>query len=98
MNKMLRHIQRSIQHQINESGAEVIVEDLPMCVGDSSQIHQVFTNLLDNALKYLDPERKGQVKISGSSKDGESIYAVEDNGIGINPDYQSKVFEIFSQA
>lgn len=47
MNKMLRSIQHSMQHQINKSGVEITVEDLPMCVGDSSQINQVFTNLLD---------------------------------------------------
>lgn len=95
MNKMFVHIQRTMQHQINESGVELVIEELPDCQGDTSQIHQVFTNLLDNALKYLDPEKRGRIRISGRREDGTSIYSVEDNGIGIDPGHKEKVFEIF---
>jgi len=96
MNKMFAHIQRTMQHQINESGVELVIEEeLPNCMGDTSQIHQVFTNLIDNALKYLDPERKGQVRISGCPEKDKSIYSVQDNGVGIDPGHKEKVFEIF---
>ena len=95
MNSMMKHIIASMQYQINDSGAELTVDDLPDCIGDADHVNQVFSNLLTNAVKYLDPERKGEIHISGRVEDGESIYCVQDNGMGIAPQHQHKVFEIF---
>jgi len=86
---------KSLQSQIDESQAEVRIEDLPDCMGDAGQIGQVFMNLLDNAIKYLSPRRKGSIRIRGRTEGEKSIYSVEDNGIGIAAEHQSKVFEIF---
>jgi PAS domain S-box-containing protein len=95
MNQLIADICKSIQYQITESRAEVTIEDLPDCMGDPGQIGQVFTNLLDNAIKYLSPKRKGKIRIRGKTEGKVSIYSVEDNGIGIAAEHQSKVFEIF---
>ncbi|MBW8034596.1 MAG: PAS domain S-box protein [Planctomycetes bacterium] len=95
MNKMFAHIQRTMQYQINESCAEVVIEEVPDCQGDAGQIHQVFTNIIDNALKYLDAEKKGLIRISGRCEDGRSIYSIQDNGVGIDPGHKERVFEIF---
>ena len=84
-----------MQHQINHSKAIVTVGDLPACLGDAGQIGQVLTNLLDNAVKYIDPARKGKIEISGKVEEGNSIYSVKDNGIGIASEHQDKIFEIF---
>ena len=65
------------------------------CFGDESQINQVFSNLLDNALKYLDESRPGVINIYAKIEDNRSIYCVEDNGTGIAPEYQNRVFEAF---
>jgi light-regulated signal transduction histidine kinase (bacteriophytochrome) len=46
-------------------------------------------------VKYLDPEKDGQIKISGEVKNGTTVYCVQDNGIGIDAGHQEKVFEIF---
>jgi signal transduction histidine kinase len=59
------------------------------------QINQVFSNLLDNAVKYLDPARPGVITVHGSVEDGRATFVVEDNGIGIDPAHQAKIFEIF---
>ena len=95
MNKMMQSITDTFAFQINEADVEVTVADLPACLGDAEQINQVFSNIIDNALKYLDPERKGFIKISGKTHEKESICCIEDNGIGIHSDHQSKAFQLF---
>ncbi len=95
MNDLLGEIVKTMQYQIKESGATVTVDDLPDCLGDKAQINQVFTNLLDNALKYRDLSHKTIINISGCADKGVSVYCVEDNGLGILKEYQDKIFEIF---
>lgn len=95
MNTLLSDIQKAFEYRIKESGVSVVIGDLPPCIGDAVQINQVFSNLLDNALKYLDQERPGTIKITGEIEGNMSAYCVEDNGIGIAGEHQSKIFEIF---
>ncbi len=95
MDGMLREIVRTLDFQIKQKGASVAIEPLPAAAGDSTQINQVFSNLIDNALKYLSPERKGEIRVKGEVDGGRAVFVVEDNGIGIAPEHQSKVFEIF---
>ena len=73
------------------------VSNLPPCVGDHVQINQLFSNLLDNALKYRDPERPGVIEITGQQVNDQVVYCVRDNGIGIPEEHHSKIFEIFQR-
>jgi light-regulated signal transduction histidine kinase (bacteriophytochrome) len=95
MNAMFASIAQAMDFQIKQSGASLLIEKLPDCLGDQTQINQVFSNLLDNAVKYLAPGRRGQITVTGRVENGRSIYAVRDNGIGIASGHQGKVFEIF---
>jgi PAS domain S-box-containing protein len=95
MNGLLAEIIAAMKFQLDEAHAEVRVDPLPACLGDNVQTSQVFGNLLDNALKYRDPVRPLRVAITGEVRHGQAIYRVADNGIGIAPEYQAKVFEIF---
>jgi two-component system, chemotaxis family, sensor kinase Cph1 len=95
MNGMLGEILAAMKFQLDDAKAEVHVDPLPTCLGDNVQTSQVFGNLLDNALKYRSAERPLRVTIRGAVKDGQAIYSVADNGIGIADEYQAKVFEIF---
>jgi signal transduction histidine kinase len=97
MNSTVAEIIKSMQHQINQSKAQVTVGNLPACKADAEQITRVFTNLIDNAIKYLSPERPGQIRISGSVQGERVVYKVEDNGLGIAETYRKKVFEIFQR-
>jgi len=95
MNGLLSEIIAAMKFQLDEAKAEVQVEPLPVCLADTVQTNQVFANLLDNALKYRDRSRTLRVTVSGRVQDGHAIYTVADNGIGIAPEHQAKVFEIF---
>jgi signal transduction histidine kinase len=97
MNSLLSDVVKMLDFQIKDSGAVVEVSDLPLCYGDEVQLNQVFSNLIGNALKCLDPGRPGVIKVSGRNDDGQIIYCVEDNGIGISAENQEKVFAIFNK-
>jgi PAS domain S-box-containing protein len=96
VNGMMAEIVAAMKFQLDEAGAEVQVDPaLPVCEGDAIQTSQVFANLVDNALKYRDPARPLRVTVHGHIEKDQAIYAVADNGIGIAPEHQAKVFEIF---
>jgi signal transduction histidine kinase len=99
MTVMAGRIADSIRHQTEEKGAEVIVETLPSFENDRLSIEQVFGNLIDNAVKYLDPARPGRIVVSGQERPGGWVeYAVADNGRGIAPRDHERVFELFRRA
>lgn len=95
MNEMMAGIVRAMEFQIKQRAAAIQIGSLPDCLGDATQINQVFSNLLDNALKYLDAKRPGIISVSGRVEDGRAIFEVRDNGIGIAREHQGKIFEIF---
>jgi len=97
MNAILGEIVDSFEFRIKETGAVFDIGTLPFCRGDEVQIYQVFSNLVDNALKYLDPDRDGVIRIGGKREKAFSIYYVEDNGIGIQQGNLERIFEIFHQ-
>jgi signal transduction histidine kinase/ABC-type amino acid transport substrate-binding protein len=94
-NKILEEVIISLKYKINEYNITIKAETLPDCISDSNMINAVLSNLIGNAIKYRDQAKECQIRISGNVEDGMSIYCVEDNGIGIKPDYQQKVFEVF---
>ncbi|HZL42539.1 MAG TPA: PAS domain S-box protein [Verrucomicrobiae bacterium] len=95
MNAMLASIAQAMDFQIKQADAKLQIGPLPDCLGDDTQINQVFSNLLDNAVKYLDPNRPGVITVSGQVQEGCAVYSVRDNGIGIPRPHQGKIFEIF---
>ncbi len=95
VNKMLAGIAQAMEFQLKEAGVRLELKRVPPALGDTTQTAQVFSNLLDNAIKYLDPARPGVITVSGWAENGRAIYKVVDNGIGIAKEHQEKVFEIF---
>jgi light-regulated signal transduction histidine kinase (bacteriophytochrome) len=95
VNKTLDEVLAAMEFQIKENDINVTVESLAGCVGDPNMLNNVFSNLIGNAIKYRDPGKESQIRISGEVIDGMTIYCVEDNGIGIAQNHQNKVFEIF---
>ncbi|RDI72024.1 PAS domain S-box protein [Halopelagius longus] len=94
LNDVLGHVRADLQMRIAESDADVAVERLPTVEGDASQLRQLFQNLLGNAIQYSGDEPP-QVEVT-AERDGESwVVSVRDEGIGIDPDSQDRIFEVF---
>lgn len=84
--------------ELQEPRADVQIEGqlLPM-LGHDASLTQCLTNLLDNAVKFVAPGMKPQVRISSERNNGHVRLAVRDNGIGIEPDAQQRLFAIFQR-
>jgi signal transduction histidine kinase len=95
MNALMAEVLAAMKFQIDAAKADLRVNALPDCRGDKVQTSQVFTNLIDNALKYRHPNRLPQITVEGRIENGQAVYSVADNGIGIAPEHQAKAFEIF---
>ncbi|MDD1676623.1 MAG: PAS domain S-box protein, partial [Methanomicrobiales archaeon] len=96
MNDVVVDACTNLQTLIQESGASITYDHLPITNADPLQIRQVFQNLIDNALKYRGtgvPE----VHISSVQKEDEWIFCVKDNGIGIAPEYHERIFQLFKR-
>ena len=70
---------------------------MPEVIADRSGVEAVLQNLLSNAIKYRHPDREPVVRISAEAANGMCMVRVEDNGIGIAPEYREKVFEMFGR-
>jgi signal transduction histidine kinase len=81
---------------IQESGAKVTHEPLPAVACDDIQLSQVFQNLIGNAIKYRGKDAP-EIHISAETSEDEWVISVRDNGIGIDPRYQERIFGIFKR-
>jgi len=95
VNDIAGQVVDTMKFSARKAGAAIEMETLPDCHGDEVQINQTFSNLLGNAVKYLDPDRPGRIRIWGKIEGNMSQYCVEDNGVGIPDHHKPKVFEIF---
>jgi signal transduction histidine kinase len=78
---------------IEQAAADVVVEDLPVILGDARKLRQVCLNLIGNALKFA--EDIPVVRISGEVQGATAIVAVADNGIGMDPTQAERIFQPF---
>lgn len=84
--------------QIQEcQGILEVAADLPVVLGDRTMLHQIFTNLLQNALTYHNSDVPLHVAVTWQTVDDAVLICVSDNGIGIAPEYHEKIFNIFQR-
>jgi signal transduction histidine kinase len=84
--------------QIAARGVQVdIAPDLPVVVGDRSRLLEVLQNLVDNAVKFMGTQPTPRIEIGCRQAEKETVYYVQDNGVGIDPRYHEKVFGLFER-
>lgn len=88
----------TLAHQAAEAQAEIHVEPLPNIISDRLALEQIFSNLIDNALKYLKNGVPGEIRIRGRTKLGYAIFEISDNGRGIDPKDHQRIFDLFRRA
>lgn len=94
--EVAREVLHGIQRIVEESGARVTVGELPTVMADRTQLGQVLQNLLTNAVKFRG-EQPPDVKLSSRRLGNQWEISVEDNGIGIDPQFHDRVFVIFQR-
>jgi len=95
-NAVLERAIASLRLAIDEAGASVTSDRLPVVAADAGQLEHVFLNLISNALKFR-AAAAPRVRISAEAREGAWIFCVQDNGIGIEPQYFDRVFLLFQR-
>ena len=86
----------NLQTLIKDSNAVVNVGPLPAVLADASQLMQLFQNLIGNAVKYGN-ERTPEIHVAAKPKGDQWVFSVQDNGIGIAPQYSERIFQMFQR-
>ena len=76
---------------------QIEVDPLPPALGDRAMLRQVWVNLIGNAIKYSAKGDQPRVRISGDRLQDETVYRVDDNGVGFDMRYYNKLFGVFQR-
>jgi len=95
MGNLLQEVKAEILNGLQPKDLEFSMGDTPSIKGDAMMINQVFTNLINNAVKYSARSKPARVKVEGARKGDLIVYTVSDNGIGIDINFHSQVFDLF---
>ena len=98
MRALVEAFKTVLAHQLDAHPAILDVRDMPDIVSDRMAIEQVFGNLVENAVKYLQPGRDGRIVVRGWEDGPRLHYAVVDNGRGIDPRDFDRIFDLFRRA
>ncbi len=92
LDQALKHLGAAI----SDSGAEVTAGDLPAVTGDASMLTQLLQNLVSNAIKFRG-EEPPRIRVEAERREGDWLLSVSDNGIGIDPEFGERIFNIFQR-
>ncbi len=98
MRELIEAIISTLAHQADEAKAEIHVAPLPDIVSDRLALEQIFSNIIDNAIKYLKPGVPGEIAIRGRIKLGFAVFEIIDNGRGIDSKDHQRIFDLFRRA
>jgi light-regulated signal transduction histidine kinase (bacteriophytochrome) len=87
----------NLRSALEESGAVVTRDPMPPVVGNAAQITRVFQNLVANAVKFRRPDEPPRIHVAAEVRATDALFAVRDNGIGLDPQFAERVFVIFQR-
>lgn len=96
--ELIEAIVTTVAHQALEAQAKIQIDALPDIISDRLALEQIFSNLIDNALKYLKTGVPGEITVRGRTKLGFAIFEIADNGRGIDPKDHQRIFDLFRRA
>jgi len=99
MNALFRSVGDSHRHQLD--GKEIdfsVAHKLPSIVTDRLAIEQILGNLVENAIKYMAPGRRGRIEIRGRIENQRAIFEIADNGRGVDPKDHERIFDLFRRS
>ncbi|AQR75562.1 ATP-binding protein [Sphingomonas sp. LM7] len=97
-NGLVQSIIDSLQHRVSDAGAEVRADPLPKIESDRLAVEQILSNLIENAVKYLQPGRPGLIQVRGHVERERVILEVTDNGRGVDPRDHERIFDLFRRS
>jgi light-regulated signal transduction histidine kinase (bacteriophytochrome) len=95
-NAVVESALENLQVSIEESGTEIERGEMPIVMGDETQLVQLFQNLIGNAIKFTD-NHKPKIAIHAEQRDGDWLFSVKDNGIGISSENIDRIFMVFQR-
>ncbi len=97
LNEVLKNVYTNLEKQIREAKPEIIVNNLPTIQANKASMISLMQNLISNAIKFQPACNQGVIEVKAFQREDSCIISVSDNGIGIQTDYQEKVFEPFKR-
>jgi len=98
LNVVCAQVITNLSARIAETGADIrVTDDLPTVKGRSPFLVSLMQNLLENAIKYVSPDRAPRVRIGMRVEGNEAIVSIADNGLGIDPAFHARIFLIFQR-
>lgn len=99
MAALVGSIRETLQHRLDEQGATITVDGaLPQLVSDRVALDQIFSNVIENAVKYRHPDRAGRIVVRGRATGAQAVFEIEDNGRGIDARDHARVFDLFRRS
>ncbi len=97
LGKLIGDVSALYRKQIEEKNATIVFNNLPVITSYKGPVRQIFQNLISNSLKYCNVKARPEIDISCKDIGGSWLFAVKDNGLGIEPQYFDKIFVIFQR-
>jgi light-regulated signal transduction histidine kinase (bacteriophytochrome) len=97
LNALVQAVINELQPEVRNRKVEWTLQQLPYISGDRALLHQVFLNLLANAVKYTRNRSVARIQVFAVEQDDEIIIGVKDNGVGFDPAYSDKLFGVFQR-
>jgi signal transduction histidine kinase len=94
---VLEQVLDSLKRSIEESGAVVTHDSLPVVTVRETHLQQVLQNLIGNAIKYRKESELPRIHVAAVKENGHWCFSISDNGIGIAPEYHTQVFGLFKR-